>query len=166
MLWQVPCGNTLYLSCNNTWKHYQDNRPEYFLLTANRHHIDEYVAAGAIGILFGPGTDGCTSPYDGASDGITNPASVNGTSIAATVADDDGGFIRAAVNEYYAAGVVTWRTSGDGSGDNGCGGGCGAASARGALAEIAGLCALVFVLARAQSRWRVDRDLAGPTATA
>ena len=106
MLWQVPCGNTLYRSCDNTWDHYQDNRPEYFLQAGNEAHITEYIAAGIIGILFGRGADGPTSNEDDAADGVTNPAPINGNVLTATVSDDDGGFLRSAAGAYYAAGPV------------------------------------------------------------
>ncbi len=113
MMWQTPEGNTLYRTCNNTNFHYQDNRPEYFLLAANTQHIRDYISSGVIGIMFGVGQ---LSPYsqcdssksgsshiDYAADGITNPASITGNNIVSAYPDDDGGFIRLAAADYYVA---------------------------------------------------------------
>ena len=30
-MWQIPLGNTKMRAQNNTWGHYQDNRPEWLL---------------------------------------------------------------------------------------------------------------------------------------
>lgn len=116
MLWQTPEGNTLYRSDNNTNYHYQDNHVEYFL-GGNIQHIKDYLGhAGVIGILFGPGqqapysqcdsskTD--TSHMDYAGDGITNPVAINGNTLVASYADDDGGFVRSAAANYYATGPI------------------------------------------------------------
>ena len=72
MLWQVPVGNTLYRSVNNSWGHYQDNRAQYWL--GDRAHLQELVDYGVIGLLFGAGADGCTMYTDQTGDGVTNPA--------------------------------------------------------------------------------------------
>lgn len=106
MLWQVPIGNTLYRSCNNTWNHYQDNRAQYFLQDGNRAHIQEYANAGVIGVLFGRGADGPTHYGDANGDGVTNPPAINGNNLVATYPDDDGGFIRIQAGAYYRAGAV------------------------------------------------------------
>lgn len=102
MLWQVPCGNTIYKSCNNTSGHYKDNRPQFFLkgvLDGNKTgNIKNFAESGVIAILFGKGQDDQTDYFDNKGDGITNP----GTTLrSALSADDDGGFIRAAVKKYY-----------------------------------------------------------------
>jgi hypothetical protein len=94
MLWQTPVGNTLYRSCNNTTFHWQDNRPEYFLLSGNRQHIIDYANAGIVGVIFGRGQDDQTDYYDHAGDGITNPAPITGNNLTANYSDDDGGFMR------------------------------------------------------------------------
>lgn len=107
MLWQVPIGNTLYKSSNNTRYHYQDNRVQYFLEQGNKFHISDYAEAGVIGILFGSGTSGDTSNYDAAGDGITNQEPVNGNTLQAEYADDDGGFLRLSAQAYYSAGMLS-----------------------------------------------------------
>jgi hypothetical protein len=106
MLWQVPNGNTLYRTCNNTAGHYQDNRPEFFLAGGNRQHLIDFANAGTIGILFGRGIGGATAYDDDQGDGVTNPAPVNGNSLVSQHSDDDGGFLRLQAAAYYAAGPV------------------------------------------------------------
>ena len=103
MLWQVPLGNSLYRSCNQTNDHYQDNHVQYFLGAAGPAHLAQYAAAGLIGILFGRGNDGSSSYDDAAGDGITNPDPVDGNTLVATVPDDDGGLLRNAATAYYRA---------------------------------------------------------------
>ncbi|HET7487116.1 MAG TPA: hypothetical protein VFJ85_04250 [Acidimicrobiales bacterium] len=108
MVWQVPIGNQVMLSENNTDGHYQDNRVEYFLA-----HPGELVAAGVTGVLFGRGDAGGTHYTDDQGDGVTNPPPVcntDGSSTGtvctrtrATVGDDDGGYLRATAQAYYAA---------------------------------------------------------------
>jgi hypothetical protein len=103
MLWQVPEGNTIMASCNNTENHYMDNRAEYFLENyPSNTHIEEWARAGWIGILFGGGAGGCTGRGDGAKDGITNPQPIAGNKgEKATYADDDGGYLRLRGAGYY-----------------------------------------------------------------
>jgi hypothetical protein len=108
IVWQVPEGNQYFDTENNTNNHYQDNRAEYFF-----GHIGELANTGIIGVLFGAGAGGPTVEYDGG-DGITNPASfctTDGISSGqicnnhvSTVSDDDGGYIRAQGQQYYAGG--------------------------------------------------------------
>jgi hypothetical protein len=113
VLWQTPEGNTLYRTDNNTSGHYQDNRAQYFLLPANRQHINDFFTnAGMWAILYGGGqvspysqcnsTQTDTFHYDFMADGITNPAPIIGNPYSTTAdntlvssySDDDGGFIR------------------------------------------------------------------------
>ena len=103
MLWQVPQGNTIMASCNNTENHYMDNRPEYFLENyPSNTHIEEWSKAGWLGILFGGGAGGCTGRADGAKDGITNPAPIAGNKgEKAIYPDDDGGYLRTRGISYY-----------------------------------------------------------------
>jgi len=89
---------------NNTNGHYQDNRAEYFM-----SHPSDLQAAGIQAVLFGKANGGQTNYTDDTGDGITNNNGVptsgyqcNGcNSHASTVADDDGGFLRMAVANYY-----------------------------------------------------------------
>jgi len=106
MAWQVPCGNTIYASCNNTENHFTDNRPEYFLEEYPKNtHIAEWVQRGFIGMMFGGGAGGCTGRGDGAKDGITNPEPIKGNKgEKALYADDDGGFLRLRGANYYTKG--------------------------------------------------------------
>jgi hypothetical protein len=106
MLWQVPVGNTLYLSCNNTPYHYQDNRAQYFLASGNIANVVAYGAQGVIGLLFGNGQNTTTDYLDNAGDGITNPPAIGSNTLVASYPDDDGGFLRTAAAAYYAAGPM------------------------------------------------------------
>lgn len=102
MLWQIPIGNTLTQTCNNTDGHYKDNIAEYFLqpvlATGSMINISQYGKAGVIAFLFGQGISSCTSYMDSKNDGSTG-------SVAET-ADDDGGYLRKAVKAYYQKGPV------------------------------------------------------------
>ena len=109
IVWQVPEGNQYFDTENNTDGHYQDNRAEYFF-----GHVGELAGSGIIGVLFGAGNGGSTTHTDSKGDGITNPAAIcNADGLSAgqicanhtsTVADDDGGYIRAQGQQYYAGG--------------------------------------------------------------
>lgn len=79
---------------NNTWGHYQDNHVQYFIDDPTRAHLALYANAGVVAVLFGGGAGGTTCACDGDSDGVTNPAAINGNTIASYNADDDGGFFR------------------------------------------------------------------------
>jgi hypothetical protein len=103
VLWQVPVGNTVMKTCDDTWGHYRDNRAQYFLLAGNGAHVTAYAAAGVIAVLFGPADDGTTHYDDARGDGITNGGASGQTAV---WADDDGGFLRTAAGAYYAAGPV------------------------------------------------------------
>jgi hypothetical protein len=106
VMWQVPLGNTKMRAMNNTWDHYQDNHVEWLLDDAGRAHLTSYANAGVVAIVFARGADGATCACDSAGDGITNPAPINGNTIASLNADDDGGFFRAKAAQYYAAGAL------------------------------------------------------------
>jgi hypothetical protein len=103
-LFQVPCGNTLYRTCNNSPGHYQDNRPEFFL--GSRANCEAFAAAGLFAVIFGGAGGTTTHTYDATNDDVTNPAAINGNTAVATLEDDDGGYLRLKAGEYYAAGAV------------------------------------------------------------
>jgi len=54
VLWQIPVGN---VSQTNTTDHWQDNRLDYFFA-----HMDEVVAGHVVGLFFGAGMGGMTTP--------------------------------------------------------------------------------------------------------
>jgi hypothetical protein len=58
VLWQLPLGNTTQ---NNTWKHFRDNRVQWWLGSHSSAHLRATRDAGVIGLLFGGGADGTTS---------------------------------------------------------------------------------------------------------
>jgi hypothetical protein len=105
VIWQVPVGNTLMRTVNDTNYHYQDNREQYWLENyPNNSAIHALAQAGVIGLLFGPGNAGTTDVYDAAGDGITNPAPIDGNDATSVHPDDDGGLLRINVGKYYGSG--------------------------------------------------------------
>jgi hypothetical protein len=57
VLWQLPLGNS---GLDNTWGRFRDNRVQWWL--GDRAHIRAERAAGIVGLLFGGGAAGTTSP--------------------------------------------------------------------------------------------------------
>jgi hypothetical protein len=125
VMWQIPLGNTQMRAENNTDGHYQDNRPEWLLNEPARTHLAAYRDAGVVAFLFGGGAGGVTCACDGKNDGVTNPAAINGNTIASQLAasgaapvlnagtlltpyaaDDDGGFFRWRAWQYYQTGSL------------------------------------------------------------
>jgi hypothetical protein len=107
IVWQIPIGNTLYRTMNNTTHHWQDNRVQYYLNSNSTQHLQDAANAGIIGFMFGAGDGQTTSYDDGAGDGVTNPAAINGNNLTTTLADDDGGYLRTQGQAYYAHGALT-----------------------------------------------------------
>ncbi len=116
IMWQVPNGNRVYTTENNTNGHYQDNRTEYFLNSTNgRQHIQEWANVGLMAIMWGAGVGSQTHYWDYRSDGLGNLTPVPGPTnnpmgVAAVLtppyADDDGGYIRLNVGNYYTQGAI------------------------------------------------------------
>ncbi len=106
-LWQVPIGNTIYCTMDNSSHHYQDNRVQYYLGGNDNSRLQELADAGIIGVLFGPGVPTNTTYYDAAGDGVTNPLASG--CIPASLPDDDGGFLRLRAQAYYARQAVVLR---------------------------------------------------------
>ena len=53
LMWQVPNGNQVYRSENNTSGHYQDNRAQFFLnATTGRQHMTQWANYGVLGVMF------------------------------------------------------------------------------------------------------------------
>jgi len=110
VVWQVPEGNQYFLTMNNTCGHYQDNVAQYFI-----SHASNLYAAGLIAVLFGAGNSCQTNNTDAQHDGITNNGGITTTDAPgycsacnthmSTSTDDDGGFLRQFVGQYY--GVTT-----------------------------------------------------------
>lgn len=106
VMWQIPLGNTRMAAMNNTWNHYQDNHVEWLLDDPGRVHLNDYLRAGVVAFLFGRGADGATCACDANDDGVTNPAPINGNTLASLNADDDGGFFKQKATAYYSAGPL------------------------------------------------------------
>jgi len=108
VVWQVPVGNQYYLTMNNTCGHYQDNIGPYFIA-----HASDLYAAGLIAVLFGAGNSCQTNNTDARADGVTNNGGAATTDAlgycnacnthTSAYADDDGGYLRTFVGQYYAA---------------------------------------------------------------
>lgn len=110
VLWQIPLGNTVSRSSDNSRFHYQDNRVQWLLNPRQRYaNLRSYRDAGAVAMLFGPGQGDDTHALDRAGDGITNPSPVRGNTRRASVADDDGGYFRSRARAYEAAGKLRPR---------------------------------------------------------
>ena len=89
---------------DNTDGHWQDNRPEYFLNPATcRAHLTDWANLGVIGILWGAGAEGQSHYYDANNDGITNPPPINGNDAVSVYPDDDGGYVRLQLSNYYSS---------------------------------------------------------------
>jgi hypothetical protein len=106
VLWQIPYGNTRMQAMNNTWNHFQDTRVEWLLDDPGREHLNQYLDAGVIALLFGRGADGATNASDSAGDGITDPPPINGNNRPSLNADDDGGYFRERAAAYYREGAL------------------------------------------------------------
>jgi hypothetical protein len=104
MFWEVPIGNKIYDTENNTNGHYQDNRVDYLLGSNWKADLAQFANVGVIGILFGRGVPGSTSNEDTMGDGITNPPPIDGNVAVSTVSDDDGGYLRLRAANFYASG--------------------------------------------------------------
>jgi hypothetical protein len=126
--WQVPVGNQYFLTMNNTCGHYQDNVAAYFV-----SHPSDLYAAGLIAVLFGAGNACQTTYTDANKDGVTNNGGAPTTDTlgycnacnahTSTVSDDDGGFLRTFVGQYYGgwASLGGVLTSGPDAASNGAG---------------------------------------------
>jgi hypothetical protein len=115
VVWQVPVGNQWFLTMNNTCGHYQDNVGSYFI-----SHSSSLYSAGLIAVLFGSGNACQTTNTDGQNDGITNNNGAPTTDVAgycnacnthtSTSSDDDGGYLRIFVGQYYT--LQSWHSLG------------------------------------------------------
>jgi hypothetical protein len=107
LMWQAPIGNQYFDTENNTQGHTQDNKAQYIL-----DHVADFASAGVIGVLFGPGNGG-TYAQDARHDGVTNPAPISTyqcdkcNSHKSSYADDDGGYLRIFVGQYYKSGAYS-----------------------------------------------------------
>src|SRR2546425_4664408 len=124
--WQVPVGNQYFLTMNNTCGHYQDNVAPYFIA-----HPQSLFSAGIVAVLFGAGERGPTAKTHGHGGALTHNGGLATTHVlgfciacnthTSTSADDDGGYLRIFVGQYYAqvafpsAPTNVAATSGDGS---------------------------------------------------
>ena len=112
MLWQVPVGNQYYDTENNSQGHTQDNKAQYIL-----SHIADFARAGFIGTLFGPGQrrhqragyqkrrrDQSGADLDLPVQSVQQPHQ--------QLRDDDGGYLRINLGQYYKNGGYALGSSG------------------------------------------------------
>jgi hypothetical protein len=90
VMWQIPLGNTVSPVVNNTPYHYRDNKVQWFLAAGARGHLESFVRAGVVALLFGGGQ---------AQDTDTGEASGDGR-------PDDGGYFNARARAYYKDGPI------------------------------------------------------------
>jgi hypothetical protein len=107
IVWQIPMGNTKMRATNDTWGHYADNRPEWFLDSIASGNLASWRDDGVIGLLFGGGAEGTTCACDAIHDGVTNPAASGTHTRVSLSADDDGGYLRDRVGAYYTGGTLS-----------------------------------------------------------
>jgi hypothetical protein len=107
IVWQIPMGNTKMRATNDTWGHYADNRPEWFLDSIAGGNLASWRDDGVIGLLFGGGATGTTCACDEMGDGVTNPAASGTHTRTSLSADDDGGYLRDRVGAYYTGGTLS-----------------------------------------------------------
>ena len=90
VMWQIPLGNTVSPTVNNTPYHYKDNKVQWLLGSGSDPHLRAFVNAGGVALLFGGGQAQDTDAGDASGDG--HP--------------DDGGYFDARARAYYAAGAL------------------------------------------------------------
>jgi hypothetical protein len=109
VLWQIPIGNTYFLTCNNTPGHYCHNSAQLLFegYPAANDRISRFAAGGGIGLIFSGGQSTSTQMWDAMQDGITNPAAISGNlGNVSAYADDDGGYIRLRSAAYFASPIA------------------------------------------------------------
>jgi hypothetical protein len=99
----VPVGNSVYRTIDDSDYHYRDAWVEWILGADDFAHLVALRDAGVIGIVFGVDVDlpSMTCPCDAAGDGVTNAGSKGEES---TSADDDGGYLAERLEAYAATG--------------------------------------------------------------
>jgi hypothetical protein len=114
VVWQIPLGNTIMRALNDTWGHFQDNRPQFWLDDPANGNLAAWRDAGVLALLFGGGASGTTCACDATGDGVTDPAAINGNTRLSYSADDDGGYFKNRAAAYYAGGSLPLDGSGPG----------------------------------------------------
>ncbi|GMV80980.1 MAG: hypothetical protein AMXMBFR7_21640 [Planctomycetota bacterium] len=102
-MWQVAVGNTYFRTCNQTDGHYCDGIAQSILEGYPQNPtISRFAAAGCAGFIFNAGQGFQTHVHDNKKDGITNPPPIAGNlGHESKYADDDGGYMRLRVGDYY-----------------------------------------------------------------
>ncbi|WP_183094760.1 hypothetical protein [Nocardioides stalactiti] len=100
----VPVGNGVYATMDDSPYHYRDSWVEWLLGSDDFAGLVALRDAGAIGIVFGVDIEpsSMTCPCDAAEDGVTN----GGRGNEATSPDDDGGYLAERLQYYSTTGGV------------------------------------------------------------
>lgn len=98
MLWQVPPGNTVSPTMDNSPGHYQDDKVQTLLGTSGRPLLRRFRDAGIVGVLFGS-----AFPNDTCACARTDDFALPGGS------EDDGGYLAAQVRRYADPAPLTVR---------------------------------------------------------
>jgi hypothetical protein len=104
VLWQIPIGNTHFLTCDNTPGHYCHNSAQLLFegYPATNDRISRFANGGGIGLIFSGGQSTSTQMWDNMGDGITNPAAITGNlGNVSQYSDDDGGYLRLRSATYF-----------------------------------------------------------------
>ena len=99
----VPVGNSVYRTVDNSDYHYRDSWVEWILGADDFANLVALRDAGVAGIVFGVDVDlpSMTCPCDAAGDGVTNDGAIGKES---TSADDDGGYLAERLRAYAVTG--------------------------------------------------------------
>lgn len=99
----VPVGNSVYRTLDNSEFHFRDSWAEWILAGDDFANLVALRDAGVMGIVFGVdgGRGNTTCPCDAAGDGVTNAGDQGRT---ATSADDDGGYLAERLMAYADTG--------------------------------------------------------------
>jgi hypothetical protein len=99
----VPVGNSVYRTIDDTDFHFRDAWVEWMLDDDDFDNLVALRDAGVIGVVFGVdgGATSTTCPCDAADDGVSNTGDIGRRS---TSADDDGGYLVERLRVYAATG--------------------------------------------------------------
>eukprot|EP01088_Endostelium_zonatum_P019437 TRINITY_DN670_c0_g1_i2.p1 TRINITY_DN670_c0_g1~~TRINITY_DN670_c0_g1_i2.p1 ORF type:complete len:347 (-),score=105.70 TRINITY_DN670_c0_g1_i2:55-1095(-) len=159
VFWQMPYGNSVMRTMDNTNHHFQDNKVQWVLGADDNKNMDRYNQIGVIAFLWGGGSDTTVTLLDTAKDGVYNPPAIDGNNRMSTSISDDGGYFATRSSAYLSRGFLSLpdyaqnsgnvtsgsNTSGSNtSGSNTSGGGSGNGGATGGSGRMNGVLSWVL----------------------